>query len=263
MRHYKFEKLKDVFRGVNREYLVNPHDTVEYSRSFQSYIDDLFIEIGPDMSLDLDINLHRIGFDPARKWSHLVKSYIDPEAYEQFWESVVTSGGTSIQFRFNNRKGPNGPCLIALVFTRDNGKKPWNKVKIIWRTTELQRKFGADLVLINKILTEIPEEAKEWVKLEKITFYLAQAYQSALLVGPLTELFCDWDEIDFTHEHTKKMKSRFDKFLGENRVELKYKQAIKMRDLYDKVQAGAVPEWDISELSLASELEVLKAKLKK
>lgn len=255
MQRYEFDNLTDLYYQVNRDFLTIPHEIVEYKRGVQSFIDDLIISVG---STDLDLNLHEIGFNPDSKWRHLIRSYIDAEEYFSFWEKVVKSKGTSIQFRFKNREGPNGPCLIALVLTRPSGKVPWNAAKVLWRTAELQRKFAADLVLINRIFEEIPEEAKPFVQIEKTTFFLAQAFQSCLLIGPLIFRFVDREEIDMTHPHSKGCIKNYDDIYNEETKtrlhDSKFAPLRRMKGLNDKIEAGTIPEWVPSDVSIIAEL---------
>lgn len=252
MKIYKLKDLTEVYYHINRDFLVNPSEVISYSRGVQSFADDLIIEV---QSSDLELNLYKIGFNPDRKWNHLIRSYIEGADYLGFWEKVKKSTGTSLQFRFKNREGPNGPCLIALVLTRDNSKGPWTAVKVMWRTAELHRKFAADLVLVNKFLTEIPTECEANIKIKKITFFLAQAFQSSRLIGPLIPSFCTEDELDIEHSYPNRALDHYNKvYKDPNRPTLKFAPAQRMQLLYDNLQAGTLPDWSPDEVSLRDEV---------
>lgn len=247
-----FENLDEAFRWINRGFLINPKQFVEFQRGAQSFCEDLVLKVKEPTT---NINLHEYAFNPKTKWSHLIKSYIDPETYYSFWEGVRTVTGTSYQFRFRNRNGRNGPCLIALVLTRDKSEEPWKRAKVLWRTAELQRKFAADLVLIHNFFREIPEDCVDMVKLDHVTLYLAQAFQSWRLIGPLVENFCDWDEVDQSHDHGKKVFDNFEKVYKDPQPELKYAPVIRMQKYYKKRQQGELPDSHPNDLSLAAEVE--------
>lgn len=253
MKYYHLKDLTEVYYHINRDFLVNPEKVVSYIRGVQCFADDLFIHVD---SHDLDINLNEVGFSPTSKWTHLVKSYVDGAEYALFLERIASSKGTSLQFRFRNRDGPNGPCLIAMVLTRSNAKKPWNAAKIMWRTAELHRKFSADLVLINRIFEEIPEEIKHLVQIEKYTLYLAQAFQSSRLVGPLIPRFCEIDEIDVDHPYPFRALQHYNEvYIAKDRPTLKFAPAQRMQRLYDRLQAGEIPEWSPEDVSLMEAIE--------
>ncbi|MBP5407734.1 MAG: hypothetical protein J6Y42_01180, partial [Bacilli bacterium] len=51
----------------------------------------------------------------------------------------------------------NGPCLLNIVLTRKSRKSIWTRCFIYYRTTEINRRFGADLILFNKFINELPD----------------------------------------------------------------------------------------------------------
>src|SRR6185312_6801800 len=114
-----YPTLDEAWKDINRSFLVDPENTLDYIRGSQGMIEDLIVKVKKPVCT---INLNEVAFTPKSKWTHLISSYIDPDEYIDFWEKINTVTGTSYQFRFKDRKGPNGPCLIALVLTREDTK---------------------------------------------------------------------------------------------------------------------------------------------
>lgn len=256
-----FPTLDEAWKAINRSFLVEPSEILDYIRGSQGMVEDLIVKVKDPVC---SINLHDVAFTPRSKWTHLISSYIDPEDYFDFWEKINTVTGTSYQFRFRERKGPNGPCLIALVLTREDSKHPWTRAKIIWRTAELQRKFAADLILIHHFFKDIPEGCGEKIDIQEVTLYLAQAFQSWRLVGPLVPLFCDWDEVDTEHDFGRRMKSTYDSiYNADPQPEMKFAPVIRMQAHHKRILNGEIEYSHPDDLSLSEEIERLRKRRKK
>lgn len=252
---HKFRNLDEAFYWVNRQFLVSPHKIIQFIRGAQGFAEDILLTVREPIS---ELNLNEFAFNPTSKWNHLIRSYVDPDDYWTFWENLKTVTGTSYQFRFKNKKTGNGPCLIAVVLTRDHTGSPFTRAKVIWRTAELQRKFAADIVLIHNFFREIPEEVHDKIRLEEVSLYLAQAFQSWRLVGPLVDHFCEWEEVDTSHEYGQRVVTNFEKVYKEPQPELKYAPVIRMQNFYLKRLAGEIEYTHPNELSLASEVKKIK-----
>lgn len=260
MNYYEYEDFDQAFHDINREFLVNPSKIVDYLRGAQSMTEDLVIKVKNPVTT---INLNKFAFDPKSKWNHLVKSYIDPETYWNFWQKIGSIGGTSYQFKFKDREGPSGPCLAVLVLTREDGKDPWARAKIVWRNTELNRKFAADLVLIYHFLNNPPEEYKHMLAIESVTLFFAQAFQSWRLTGPLVDNFCSWDEIEPNHPHTKRVRENHQKvFAADPQPPLKFAPVIRMQAFHLKKLRGEIDHGHPDDLSLIDEIRKIEAKKK-
>lgn len=248
----KFKDLDEAFYWINRQMLTNPNEYVQYIRGAQGFCEDLIMTVEKPVTT---LNLNEYAFDPNSKWNHLIKSYVDPQSYWTFWENLKTVTGTSYQFRFKDKETGNGPCLIAIVLTREESRKPFTRAKIIWRTAELQRKFAADMVLIHNFFREVPEECKSKIDIQECSLYLAQAFQSWRLIGPLVGLFCEWEEVDQSHEYGKRVVRNFHMIYEEPQPELKFGPTIRMQKHYRKLQEGKVEYCHPNELSLVEEIK--------
>lgn len=235
-----YENLDQAWKDINKEFLVRPHEIIEYERGAQGFVEDLIFKV---KSPTTTIDLNSVAFTAGNKWSHLIRSYIEPQEYREFWENVLSSRGTSLQFRFKHREGPNGPCLIALVLTRPASGVPWTKAKMFWRTAELQRKWAADLVLIHNIFREVPEEAKDMIQIEEITCVLAQAFQSWRQVGPLIYHFCEYDELEKEHSYTQKVITSMEKvYDSDPQPAIKFAPVRRMQKYHLSRKEGTLPE---------------------
>jgi hypothetical protein len=248
MIYREYEDLDEAFFGLNKEFLTHPENIVSYLRGAQGLTEDVILKVKKPITT---LNLYQYAFDPGHKWQHLIRSYIDPESYWKFWEKIKSVGGTSYQFRFREREGPSGPCLIALVLTREDGKDPWARAKIMWRNSEINRKFAADLVLIYHFLNNPPEEYRDLLDIQDVTLILAQAFQSWRLSGPLVDQFCDWSEVNPTHPHTKRIIENHQKvFVADPQPPIKFAPVKRMQGFWLKKLAGEVPHSHPDDLSL-------------
>lgn len=113
-------------------------------------------------SCDLDLNLGDFDYT-ITKMKYLVNKYIDINELMKFHEKLKNSSGTSLTFYFKTIKPKqgtttdNGPCLLNITLTRETRKSKWTKCFINYRTTEINRRFAADLILFNKIINELPD----------------------------------------------------------------------------------------------------------
>jgi hypothetical protein len=257
----KYKDFDEAFYEINREFLTKPHGFIQYLRGAQSFLEDLVIQVdSPKVSL----NLHEHAFNPQSKWQHLIKSYIEPERYWDFWEKISSIGGTSYQFKFRDREGSSGPCLSALILTREDGKDPWTRCKVTFRNSEINRKFAADLVLIYHFLTNPPEGYEQCLDIKEITLFLAQAFQSWRLSGVWVDQFCSWDEVDLTHSHCEKVKANFEKvFLADPQPPIKFAPVRRAQEFWLRKQAGEIPHSHPDELSLIDTIRKIEERRKK
>jgi hypothetical protein len=105
------------------------------------------------------------------KMSHLTRGYLHPESKEvaiKLWDlrrtkpSYGSVGMTTYNHFLKNdmvkkskRASVMGPCIQSLVVTQvKGGKNPSYRLDAFYRTTELLKKFPADLVFIREVLLE-------------------------------------------------------------------------------------------------------------
>ena len=115
---------------------------------------------------------------------------------------LKTASGLSLTYYFKQKKINNGSCLIAIVLSRKDRKKKWIRCNVIYRTTETQRRMAADLVLIHSFIKELPE----CCEIERVTFYMAQTYTSAMVINGFYDYFkVPFDTLDYTHPWIKSL----------------------------------------------------------
>lgn len=166
-RHYK--DFYDCYINFNREILLNPElGTMNSSL----YLDDIHIEVDSYNADKLDLG--QIGYKKG-KWSHLLRSYVDMDELKAFYEGLKTVSGTTYSFSFKSKKSGNGGCIKNIVFTRY--KNRWVNCHVFWRTIQLENKFMADLMMINRIIEAAPN-----TEIEKVYFHIPQAFQSSVYV---------------------------------------------------------------------------------
>ena len=108
-------------------------------------------------SWECNLDLANFGYKKS-KWSHLLRTYIDYDELLAFREKIKHISGLSYTYYFKRKTVNNGSCLIGVVISRTDRKKQWTKINVLYRTTEIQRRFAADLVLIHHFIKELPKE---------------------------------------------------------------------------------------------------------
>lgn len=172
----QYKDFSEAYYSLNREILLNP-SLIDYQEGTRGIIENIFITM--DSFNCEKVDLAPLGY-ARQKWGHLVKTYLDMDQLRNFFHLCSISRGSSIAFDFKRKFTGNGSCMREIILTRSNHKRSWDTAKIIWRATELQKRWAADLILIYHILSRIPN-----CKLKRVEFYMASAYQSGVYVVPL------------------------------------------------------------------------------
>ena len=128
-------------------------------------------------SYNCDLNLGDFNYS-SLKIKNLVNNYIDLDELREFKKNLNKHSSTSITFYFKTKKPKkgtttdNGPCLLNIVLTRKSRGSKWTRCFINYRTTEINRRFGADLILFNKFIEELPS----CCEISEIYIYLPKSY---------------------------------------------------------------------------------------
>lgn len=177
----KYKNFDDMFLKLVREILEDTDNILDYSNGILGYIDNMFLAC---KSWDCNLDLSNFGYK-RNKWGHLLRTYVDYEELVEFHEKLKNSKALSLTYYFKRKKINNGSCLIGIVLSRTDRKKEWTKVNVLYRTTEIQRRFAADLVLVHHFIKELPECCKIGV----VTFYMPQSYISAKVLNGYYDYF--------------------------------------------------------------------------
>ena len=205
MLYRKYKDFNEAYLELNREILLNP-SLVEYLNTTMGGIDQICLEV--DSPLCDKIDLGALGYKQD-KWPNLVKTYLGPEKIEELKHLGENCGGLSIGFDFLRKTTHNGACMREIIISRHKRKKPWDTITVVWRTTELQRRWAADLILISRMMELIPNS-----DFKKIQLIMSTAYQSAMYIIPLvTPVFgLKVEDLDPEHCYTKVIVTREKKY---------------------------------------------------
>lgn len=229
-KHYK--DFSEAYFGVNREILLHPQH-LDYLENTRGVVEDLFLTLD---SIDCEkVDLAPLGYSP-RKWGHLVKTYIDPDKLREFFHLCEISKGISIGYDFKRKDTGNGSCMREVILTRHSRKKPWTKATVIWRATELQKRWAADLILLHHLLSKVPNS-----QFTEIEFFITSAYQSGMYVIPLVEpvFGVKMKDLDPTaHPYWKIIRYRNDKYYQEDSPRQKLSPAQRMQDVANAIREG-------------------------
>lgn len=229
-KHYG--SFSEAYLSLNKDILQHP-EQIDYLENTRGVIEDLFIKV--DTTECEKIDLAPLGYSP-KKWGHLVRTYLDLEKFKEFLHLCEISKGVSIAFDFNRKTTGNGSCMREIILTRKSRKKPWGKVRVIWRATELQKRWAADLILLHHIISKIPN-----ANIECIDFYVVSAYQSGMYVIPLVESIfgVKMKNLDPTkHPYWRVIRYRNDKYYQEDSPRQKLSPAWRMQDVQQALRDG-------------------------
>lgn len=200
MIYREYKDFNEAFFQFNQEILRNPQ-LLDAMCNTMGGLHQVIMEIASPKCDQIDLGA--LGYQEG-KWTSLVRTYLGSKV-----EDLKTLGegitGLSYTFDFLRKKSHNGSCMTSIDISRDRRKTPWNTLTVKWRTTELQRRWGADLILVARMSELIPNS-----KFTRFQFQMTSAYQSAQYIVPLvTPVFgVDWSEIKPNHPYTRLMLRR-------------------------------------------------------
>ena len=252
MKVRKYKDFDEMFLKLNQEILTNPHEMLDYTNGILGYMDNIFIAC---KNWDCNLDLGKFGYK-KNKWPHLLKTYINYEELLKFHERLKTATGLSLTFYFNQKKVNNGSCLIGIVISRKDRKKNWSKINVLYRTTEVQRRFAADLVLIHHFIKELP---KECCDIKVVTFYMPQMYISAKVLNGYFPYFgIEEDELDMDNEWIKTMMRDYQLNYTEGSRITTYQSIARMQKL--RLGLEEYPPIDVNDLSIEKYFEERRKK---
>lgn len=205
-----YKDFTELFLNINKKIIENPKEYIENINWNQCYLP---FSIFTCEKTDCNINLNKLCYT-ASKIKTLSRVYIDKERLETFKKHLSICKGTSLTYYFNNVKpkqgttGNNGPCIIAMVFTKKyRSEKCFSEVNIYYRTTEINRRFYADLVLFNLLMKEMPQDL---IKIEHYNLIIPKAFFHTKTCLFNLKLFNA--NLDIDNDITKQIKSHLKKF---------------------------------------------------
>lgn len=174
----KYIDFNDCYYRFNKWVLLHPS---------QGEIDGCQLQL-PSIIIECDsikadeIDLGKVGYKKA-KWKSLLRSYVDMDKLDLFYEGLTKVTGNSYSFDFKSKSNGNGGCIKSLVVTRRGRKKSkWTELHVMWRTCQLETKFAGDLIMISRVIQDAPN-----CDIKHIVFHIPQAYMSAMYVSYLVE----------------------------------------------------------------------------
>lgn len=144
------------------------------------------------------------------KWTVLVNKYLDQEQYELLKKKLAESTTRTLTFNFKIHTTGKDACLVALVFERDIIGKPWTTVNVYYRVTEVFKKFAIDLILLNRILNDVPN-----CEIKEIIFHIPLAFFSIFILSELIGNNFELEEFNKDNFATNKIHHMWNKYYGE------------------------------------------------
>lgn len=242
-----YKDFTDLFNGILNDIVFHIKEYEDGNTGTNYYIKPMILKC---FSSKCDLNLGDFNYSLI-KMKYLVNKYIDLEQLKEFKNHLENCTGTSLTYYFKLKKPKqgtttdNGPCLLNVVLTRLSRKSKWNRCFINYRTTEINRRFGADLILFSKFIEELPK----CCEIEEIYLNLPKAY---LNLRYLTTQI-PWEYLDSDIDMHKKLLKEYHQMRDKGREHSSYKSKCKIeRILRGEEKADKV---DISDFKILEEEE--------
>ncbi|MGL4253139.1 MAG: hypothetical protein ACRCR2_03650 [Fusobacteriaceae bacterium] len=168
MLYRKYDTFKDFYLNFNKELLdMSLKGSNDLSDGRMNKLEDVVIDID---SMDLeDLDLTLLSYRRT-KISMLLNKYVDNDNLQNFYNVCSTCERESIGFDFN--PGVKN-CIKNVVLVKDKRKKPYDRVKVFWRSTDSCKAMLADLFMIKSIIENCPN-----VEPIRITLYFSVIFQT-------------------------------------------------------------------------------------
>jgi hypothetical protein len=233
MLNLEYKDFNEAYIQLNRLILQKPH-LVEYLNTTMGGLDNIFLTI--QSSTCDKIDLGALGYK-KQKWAHLVRTYLGNRVSELSSLGLKVKG-LSAGFDFNRKETGNGSCLREILISRRKRNKPWDTITVVWRTTELQRRWAADLIFVHRIMELIPNS-----NFTKVQLYMNTAYQSAMYIIPLVKPIFGLNiaDLDPKHFYTNVIITREKKYykpLAKDQPHKLLASGQKIVDLYKQYESG-------------------------
>lgn len=209
------------------------------------YMDNVVIE---STSYDCTIDMSKLNYTIA-KWTTLVNRYVDPQDYLKLRDKLKTSNKKTCTFNFRHDIEGHDACIIALVFTRENPKGKWNKVSIEYRITDVVKKFAVDLILLNRMFTDLPN-----LDLTNITFYFPKLFFRVEFMAELIGEYFKLDEFSNDSFASKHVTDLWNRYYTQGAELSNYHSISRKQKL--KARSSTLPELPIESLKLFDGIEV-------
>lgn len=239
--YYNFSRLPFYGREEYGEALVDVTDTT-------TWMQDVVIETSSH-ACSLDMSLLNYTF---LKWSILLGKYIDLEEYLRFKEMLKKGTKKSITFNFKIHEYDRPACLISMVITRLNHNKPWKEMKIHYRSTEIFKKFAVDLILFNRLVTELNQDCN--CEINKITLFIPLLFYRADFLAELLDsgYFTQKEFRAIDERFARKVISYYDRYYVKGASLANYHTIQRKQKL--KARSKSLPRIPIESLSIEAEL---------
>ena len=240
-----YKDFTDLFYGILNDITFNIKEFEDGNTGTNYYIKPMVLKC---FSSNCDLNLGDFNYSLI-KMRYLVNKYIDLEELKSFKNHLENCTGTSLTYYFKLKKPKqgtttdNGPCLLNIVLTRVSRKSKWTRCFINYRTTEINRRFGADLILFSKFIEELPS----CCEINEIYMNLPKAYLNLRYLT--TQVAIHW--LDENIDMHKKLLKEYYQMSDKKREYSSYKSKRKIeRILRGEEKANKV---DISEFKILKE----------
>ena len=242
-----YKDFTELFYGILNDITFNIKEFEDGNTGTNYYIKPMVLKC---FSSKCDLNLGDFNYSLI-KMKYLVNKYIDLEQLKEFKNHLENCTGTSLTYYFKLKKPKqgtttdNGPCLLNVVLSRLSRRSKWNRCFINYRTTEINRRFGADLILFSKFIEELPK----CCEIEEIYLNLPKAYLNLRYLT--TQIHCEYLDPDI--DMHKKLLKEYHQMRDKGREHSSYKSKCKIeRILRGEEKADKV---DISDFKILEEEE--------
>ncbi len=166
MNTLNFKNFDDCIYNLPREIVKHPEDYLDYTVGVLGYIDNLRLTFD---SYDCVTDVSLLGFK-KNKITRTINDVLDEDRLSDFRAYLATSSQTCCMIDFETRNYSKGGNLISMTFSRHDKRMKWKLCSVYMRTVELSRDLPVYLVLLNRILSVLPN-----CSISEINIFVMQA----------------------------------------------------------------------------------------
>lgn len=154
-----YKDFDDLFLNINKNIIENPEKYINHKDSDDYYLNFCVFNI---LNYKANLDFSFLGYT-YKKFNNLIRNYLDISKWKIFKEKLRNTTKCTLTFYFNEEKKDKGnskensPCILNMIFQRNNRKEKWNTIYIYYRTTLICRTFYVDLFLFYKMLNDVKD----------------------------------------------------------------------------------------------------------
>ena len=166
MKTLAYKNFDDCIYNLPRQIVKQPEMYLDHTIATLGYIDSLILRFD---SFDCVTDVSLLGYN-SNKITKTVNDIFDEDRYIAFCNQLRNSTQSCCMYDFETRNFSKGGSIISVVLTRHDKRMKWKNCYVFFRTLELTRELAVYLVVLGKMLNNLPNCA-----INSIDLFIPQA----------------------------------------------------------------------------------------